>query len=70
MIALVTLAGCAVGPDFRSPDMATPDHYTAAPLPAQTAGADPKPEQRSVLPLPKTFLASGGRSLAHLSLIR
>ncbi len=39
MIALVTLAGCAVGPDFRSPDMATPDHYTAAPLPAQTAVA-------------------------------
>ena len=39
MIALVTLAGCAVGPDFRLPDMATPDHYTAAPLPAQTASA-------------------------------
>jgi len=39
IIALVTLVGCAVGPDFRSPDMATPDHYTAAPLPAQTAVA-------------------------------
>ena len=39
MIALLTLAGCAVGPDFRSPDMTTPDNYTAAPLPAQTAGA-------------------------------
>jgi NodT family efflux transporter outer membrane factor (OMF) lipoprotein len=39
MITLVTLAGCAVGPDFRLPDMATPDHYTAAPLPAQTAVA-------------------------------
>jgi NodT family efflux transporter outer membrane factor (OMF) lipoprotein len=39
MIALVTLAGCAVGPDFRSPDMATPDHYTAEPLPAQTPDA-------------------------------
>ena len=39
MIALVTLAGCAVGSDFRSPDTATPDHYTAAPLPAQTAGS-------------------------------
>jgi NodT family efflux transporter outer membrane factor (OMF) lipoprotein len=39
IITVVTLASCAVGPDFRSPDMATPDHYTAAPLPAQTAGA-------------------------------
>jgi NodT family efflux transporter outer membrane factor (OMF) lipoprotein len=39
IIAVVTLAGCAVGPNFRLPDMATPDHYTAAPLPAQTAGA-------------------------------
>ena len=38
MIALVTLVGCAVGPNFHSPDMATPDHYTAAPLPAQTVG--------------------------------
>jgi NodT family efflux transporter outer membrane factor (OMF) lipoprotein len=38
MIALVALVSCAVGPNFRSPDMATPDHYTAAPLPAQTAG--------------------------------
>ena len=39
MIALVTLVGCAVGPNFHSPDMATPDHYTAVPLPAQTASA-------------------------------
>jgi NodT family efflux transporter outer membrane factor (OMF) lipoprotein len=37
IIALVTLAGCAVGPDFHSQNMATPDHYTAAPPPAQTA---------------------------------
>ncbi|MGA2782197.1 MAG: efflux transporter outer membrane subunit [Smithella sp.] len=39
IITVVTLAGCAAGPDFRSPDMATPDHYTAALLPAQTASA-------------------------------
>ncbi len=39
MITLVTLVGCAVGPNFRSPDMATPDNYTAAPLPAQTASS-------------------------------
>ena len=38
IIALVTLSSCAVGPNFHSPDMATPDHYTAAPLPAQTVG--------------------------------
>jgi NodT family efflux transporter outer membrane factor (OMF) lipoprotein len=39
IITVVNLASCAVGPNFRSPDMATPDHYTAAPLPAQTASA-------------------------------
>jgi NodT family efflux transporter outer membrane factor (OMF) lipoprotein len=39
IITVVSLAGCAAGPDFRSPDMATPDHYTAAPLPDQTASA-------------------------------
>ena len=42
IIALVTLSSCAVGPNFRSPDMATPDHYTAAPLPAQTVGTPSK----------------------------
>ena len=39
IITVVALASCAVGPNFRSPNMATPDHYTAAPLPAQTASA-------------------------------
>ena len=39
IITVVTLASCAVGPNFHSPDMATPDHYTAAPLPTQTASA-------------------------------
>ena len=39
IITAVALASCAVGPNFRSPDMATPDHYTAAPLPAKTASA-------------------------------
>jgi NodT family efflux transporter outer membrane factor (OMF) lipoprotein len=39
IIALVTLSSCAVGPDFHSPDMATPGHYTTAPMPAQTASA-------------------------------
>jgi NodT family efflux transporter outer membrane factor (OMF) lipoprotein len=37
--ALVILVGCAVGPDFRSPDMATPGQYTAATLPSQTVSA-------------------------------
>jgi NodT family efflux transporter outer membrane factor (OMF) lipoprotein len=37
--ALVTMVSCAVGPDFHSPDMATPGQYTAAPLPSQTASA-------------------------------
>jgi len=39
IIAVVTLAGCAIGPNFRSPNMATPNHYTVAPLPTQTASA-------------------------------
>jgi NodT family efflux transporter outer membrane factor (OMF) lipoprotein len=39
IIALVTLVSCAVGPDFRSPDMATPGQYTAVPLPSQTVSA-------------------------------
>ena len=39
IIVLVTLAGCAVGPDFHSQNMATPSLYTASPLPAQTVNA-------------------------------
>jgi NodT family efflux transporter outer membrane factor (OMF) lipoprotein len=38
LIVSVILTGCAVGPDFRLPDMAVPGQYTATPLPAQTAG--------------------------------
>ncbi len=33
------MAGCAVGPDFHSQNMATPSLYTASPLPAQTVNA-------------------------------
>ncbi|MGP8155174.1 MAG: efflux transporter outer membrane subunit [Smithella sp.] len=36
IIVLVALAGCAVGPDFHSQNMATPSLYTATPLPSQT----------------------------------
>jgi NodT family efflux transporter outer membrane factor (OMF) lipoprotein len=36
VMSVVILSSCAVGPDFRLPDMATPGHYTAAPLPPQT----------------------------------
>jgi len=39
IIVLVALAGCAVGPDFHSQNMATPSLYTASPLPAQTVNA-------------------------------
>ncbi|MGD0586352.1 MAG: efflux transporter outer membrane subunit [Oryzomonas sp.] len=35
--AVVLLAGCAVGPDFRSPPAPTVDSYTPQSLPAQTA---------------------------------
>jgi len=37
IISLVLLCNCAVGPDFRSPELAPPGHYTAVPLPIQTA---------------------------------
>jgi NodT family efflux transporter outer membrane factor (OMF) lipoprotein len=37
VMVAVTMGGCTVGPDFRSPEFATPGAYTAVPLPAQTA---------------------------------
>jgi NodT family efflux transporter outer membrane factor (OMF) lipoprotein len=37
IMPLAILSGCAVGPDFRSPELTTPAHYTAVPLPTQTA---------------------------------
>jgi NodT family efflux transporter outer membrane factor (OMF) lipoprotein len=42
IIALVSLAGCAVGPDFTKPDTAVPGRYTEAPPPSQTVAADSK----------------------------
>jgi NodT family efflux transporter outer membrane factor (OMF) lipoprotein len=42
ILALLTglsLAGCAVGPDYRRPDAPAVDHFTAQPLPAATATA-------------------------------
>jgi NodT family efflux transporter outer membrane factor (OMF) lipoprotein len=38
-ILSVLIAGCAVGPDFRTPEFKTPERYTASALPAETAGA-------------------------------
>jgi NodT family efflux transporter outer membrane factor (OMF) lipoprotein len=35
----IAFAGCAVGPDFRPPDPAIPQSYTAASLPSKTASA-------------------------------
>jgi NodT family efflux transporter outer membrane factor (OMF) lipoprotein len=35
----MAFAGCAVGPDFRSPDPAVPRSYTASSLPSKTASA-------------------------------
>ncbi len=37
VIVVVIMSSCAVGPDFRSPELAPPGHYTAVPLPIQTA---------------------------------
>lgn len=39
-IAVLALAGCAVGPNFRVPAAPAVDRYTAAPLPQSTAAAD------------------------------
>ena len=38
--ALLALAACAVGPDFRTPDAPNPANYTVEPLPTMTASAD------------------------------
>jgi len=35
----IAFVGCAVGPDFRPPDPAIPQSYTAASLPSKTASA-------------------------------
>lgn len=37
LCSLVLLAGCAVGPDFKRPETAAGDRYTAETLPSQTA---------------------------------
>lgn len=37
---VLTLAACAVGPDYRRPDAPVVDRYTTQPLPAQTVAAD------------------------------
>lgn len=39
VMAALGLAGCAVGPDFKSPTPPTDSSYTATPLPEQTASA-------------------------------
>lgn len=36
-LVLLTVSGCAVGPDFKTPDAPQTESYTAQPLPAQTA---------------------------------
>jgi len=38
-VVFVVITGCAVGPDFRLPDLATPGRYTATPLPSKLAKA-------------------------------
>jgi len=39
MIVMLT-AGCAVGPDFRTPELASPEHYTPSPLSPETVATD------------------------------
>lgn len=40
LLAGLSIAGCAVGPDYRRPDAPPVDRYTAQPLPTATASAD------------------------------
>ena len=40
LLAGLSVAGCAVGPDYRRPDAPPVDRYTAQPLPAATAAAE------------------------------
>jgi NodT family efflux transporter outer membrane factor (OMF) lipoprotein len=39
LLAVLTLAGCAVGPDYHRPDAPAVDRFTDQPLPATTAAA-------------------------------
>lgn len=39
-LALLYVAGCAVGPDFKTPDAPKTDSYTAKPLPNETVATD------------------------------
>lgn len=39
-LVLSSLVGCAVGPDFKSPDAPQTDSYTASPLPSETAATN------------------------------
>ena len=39
VVAVLTLAGCAMGPNFRAPAAPKVDRFTPAPLPAETATA-------------------------------
>ncbi|PKN87661.1 MAG: hypothetical protein CVU51_05255 [Deltaproteobacteria bacterium HGW-Deltaproteobacteria-1] len=38
-VVFITINGCAVGPDFRLPDLAIPGRYTATPLPSKLTKA-------------------------------
>lgn len=40
LLPLALLAGCAVGPDFKTPEAPKAERYTAQPLPAQTVATD------------------------------
>ena len=40
-LACTTLAGCAVGPNYRAPQPATPDEWHSLPAPAAAPAADP-----------------------------
>lgn len=42
LIALFIPSGCAVGPDFKKPEMSVPDHYTEAPMPSHTVASRSK----------------------------
>ncbi len=68
-VAAATLAGCAVGPNYQAPRIATPDHYDAAPTAptAPTAAAAAAASAAPVAPAASPAAARASVSAVDLS---
>src|SRR5688572_15853978 len=52
LLVSMTLAACAVGPDYRRPDVEAPSQFAAANLPTPTRDTAPGASGSAVAPLP------------------